>query len=335
LTITSKSRGERHSFRLSTSLVTCKSFARIALDDPRDLTGLTALLSVAEKRSFTAAAAELRVTPSAVSQTIRALEGRVGVRLLQRTTRSVGLTEAGTRFIARLKPAMAGVYEAFDALGELRDRPAGLLRLTLPRFGYEQVLAPRLPEFFRAYPDIHLDAALDDAFVDIVEQGFDAGMRIGEMIDSQMMGVRVSDDLRMAVVGSPGYFTKHGKPEHPRDLQTHDCINYRRKTSGVIYRWEFTENGKDFAVAVNGRMLLNDGALMASAAAAGLGLAYVLEVSVREQLASKRLVRVLNAFCTSFPGFFLYYPSRVQIAPKLKALVDLVKWPSSRVPSRS
>lgn len=296
--------------------------------DPQDLSGLTALLAVAQKRSFTAAAAELRVTPSAVSQIVRALEERVGVRLLQRTTRSVGLTEAGARFIARLKPALAGVYEAFEALGELRDRPAGLLRLSLPRFGYEQVLAPRLPAFFEAYPDIHLDAALDDAFVDIVEQGFDAGMRIGEMIDREMMGVRVSDDLRMAVVGSPGYFAKHGKPKHPRDLQSHDCINYRRKTSGVIYRWEFSENGKDFAVTVNGRMLLNDGALMADAAAAGLGLAYVVEASVRDELASRRLVRVLDPFCSSFPGFFLYYPSRLQVPLKLKALIDFIKWPS-------
>jgi len=298
------------------------------LNGSRDLSGLTALLSVAEKRSFTAAAAELRVTPSAVSQTIRALEERVGVRLLQRTTRSVGLTEAGTRFIARLKPAMAGVYEAFDALGELRDRPAGLLRLSLPRFGYEQVLAPRLPKFFEAYPDIHLDASLDDAFVDIVEQGFDAGMRIGEMIDSEMVGVRVSDDLRMAVVGSPAYFAKHGKPKHPRELQSHDCINYRRRSSGVVYRWEFSENQKDFAVTVNGRLLLNDGALMTDAAVKGLGLAYVLERTVRQELADKRLVRVLDGFCSAFPGVFLYYPSRVQVAPKLKALIDFIRWPA-------
>src|SRR6478609_5425185 len=262
------------------------------LGSQQDLSGLTALLSVAEKRSFTAAAAELRVTPSAVSQTIRALEERVGVRLLQRTTRSVGLTEAGTRF------------------------------------GYEQVLAPRLPQFFQSYPDIHLDASLDDAFVDIVERGFDAGMRIGEMIDREMIGVRVSDDMRMAVVGSPAYFAKHGKPKHPRELQDHDCINYRRKTSSVVYRWEFSENRKDFAVAVNGRLLLNDGALMADAAAAGLGLAYVVEASVRDALDNKQLVRVLDACCTPFPGFFLYYPSRVQVPPKLKALIDFLRWTS-------
>jgi DNA-binding transcriptional LysR family regulator len=290
-----------------------------------DLSGLRALLAVAEKRSFTAAAAELRVTPSAVSQTIRGLEQRVGVRLLQRTTRSVGLTEAGARFIARLKPAMEGVHEAFESLGELRDRPAGLLRLTLPRLGYQLVLAPKLPAFLAAYPDINLDISIDDALSDIVEHGFDAGLRIGEMVERDMIGVRVTGDLRMAVVGAPSYFAARGKPKHPRDLHAHDCINYRQRTLGVVYRWEFTESGKDFEIAVNGRVLLNDGDLMLDAALDGLGLAYVLESGVREHLAAKRLVRVLDAFCVPFPGLFLYYPSRAHIAPKLQALVDFLK----------
>ncbi|MDB4956932.1 MAG: Transcriptional regulator, LysR family protein [Myxococcales bacterium] len=290
-----------------------------------ELAGLTALLSVAEKRSFTAAAAELRVTPSAVSQTIRGLEERVGVRLLQRTTRSVGLTEAGARFIARLKPAMEGVREAFESIGELRDRPAGLLRLTLPRLGYELVLAPKLSAFLAAYPDINLDVSIDEALSDIVEQGFDAGIRIGEMVERDMIGVRVTGDLRMAVVGAPSYFAARRKPKHPRDLHAHDCINYRQRTLGVVYRWEFTEDGKDFEIAVNGRMLLNDGALMLDAALDGLGLAYVLESGVREHLAAKRVVRVLDAFCVPFPGLFLYYPSRAHIAPKLQALVEFLK----------
>jgi DNA-binding transcriptional LysR family regulator len=289
------------------------------------LSGLTALLSVAEKRSFAAAAAELRVSPSAVSQSLRALEQRVGVRLLQRTTRSVGLTEAGSRFIARLKPAMDGVREAFDALGELRDRPAGLLRLNVPRLGYEHVLAPRLAAFLAAYPEIDLDISIDDGFADIVDQGFDAGIRIGEMVAREMIGVRIGGELRAAIVGSPGYFAVHGVPMHPRDLHAHDCINYRRRTLGVIYRWELTENGKDFEIAVNGRVLLNDGDLMISAALDGLGLAYVMDCAVVEHLASKRLVRVLEPFCAPFPGFFLYYPSRAHIAPKLQALVDFFK----------
>ncbi len=287
-----------------------------------DLSGLTALLLVAEKRSFTATARELRVTPSAVSQTIRALEERVGVRLLQRTTRSVGLTEAGARFIASLKPAMAGVQEAFDTLGELRDRPAGVLRLTLPRLAYELLLAPKLPVFLAAYPDINLDVSIDDAFIDIVAQGFDAGIRIGEMVEREMAGVRVSGEMRMAVVGNPAYFATHKKPKHPRDLHAHDCINYRRRSLGIVYRWEFTENGKDLEIAVNGRMLLNDGDLMLQAALDGLGLAYVVESTAREHLREKRLFRVLDSFCLPYPGFFLYYPSRAHIAPKLQALVD-------------
>lgn len=291
-----------------------------------ELTGLTALIMVADKRSFAAAAAELRVTPSAVSQTIRALEQRVGVRLLQRTTRSVGLTEAGTRFITRLKPAMDGIQEAFEALGELRDRPAGVLRLSVPRLAYEQVLAPKLAAFLNAYPEIDLDLNIDDAFTNIVEKGFDAGFRMGEMLEREMIGVRVSADLRMAVVGSPAYFAKRSKPKHPRELQTHDCINYRRRSLRVVYRWEFTDQNKDIEIAVKGRLLIDDGTLMADAALAGLGLAYVVESTVREDLAAKRLVRVLEPYCSSFPGFFLYYPSRAHISPKLQALVNFLKW---------
>jgi DNA-binding transcriptional LysR family regulator len=297
---------------------------------PDDLSGLSALLLVAEKRSFTSAAAALRVTPSAVSQTVRALEERVGVRLLQRTTRSVSLTEAGARFIARLKPALSGVYEAFDALAELRDRPAGVLRLTLPRLGYQQVLSLKLAAFLKEYPDIKLDASIDDAIVDIVEQGFDAGIRMGEMIDREMIGVRVGADFRMNVVGTPAYFAAHGKPKHPRDLPEHDCITYRQRASGVVYRWEFSENGKDFAVSVDGRLLVNDGDVMVDAALRGLGLAYVVESSVREPLQRKELVRVLDSFCLPFPGLFLYYPSRVQVPPKLKALVDFLRLPARR-----
>jgi DNA-binding transcriptional LysR family regulator len=301
-----------------------------------NLAGLLELLAVADRRSFTAAAAHLRVTPSAVSQTVRALEARVGVRLLQRTTRSVGLTEAGARFLSRLRPAMTSVQEAFEALDELRDRPTGVLRLAASRLGYELVLASRMPAFLAQYPDIELDASLDDAFVDIVEQGFDAGLRIGEMLDREMVGVRVSEDLRMAVVGAPSYFARHGKPQHPRELHQHDCIMYRQRTSNAIYRWEFTEDGKDFAVAVDGRVLINDADLMVRSAIDGLGLAYTLESRVRAELASQRLLRVLDDFCTPFPGFFLYYPSREQLSPKLKALVDFLRLePSgSKTPGR-
>lgn len=303
---------------------------------PADLAGLPALLCVAERKSFTAAAAELRVTPSAVSQQVRALEERVGVRLLQRTTRSVGLTEAGERFLARLKPAMAAVNEAFESLGELRDRPAGTLRLSLPRLGYEQLLAPRLPAFLAAYPDIRLELAIDDAFVDIVAQGFDAGVRLGEMVEQEMVSVRISGDERSAVVASPSYFATRKKPRHPRDLHEHDCINYRRRKLGVIYRWEFTEDGKDFELAVHGRLTFDDGHLLLAAALDGLGVANLLESVVREHLAARRLVRVLEAYCPPYPGFFLYYPSRAQLAPKLVALIDFLRGtPPRRPPPRA
>ncbi len=295
-----------------------------------DLSGLTALLCVADKRSFTAAAAELRVTPSALSQSIRALEERVGVRLLQRTTRSVGLTEAGARFLSRVKPAMEGVREAFASLSELRDRPAGLLRITLPRLGYESVVGPRLPEFLARYPEIDVELSVDDAFVDVVKEGFDLGLRIGEMLEREMISVRVSGDMRVAVVATPSYFAERGRPKHPRDLQQHDCINYRRRALGVVSRWEFTENAKDFQVAVEGRILIDDGDLMVDAALRGLGIAYVMESTVREALAAKRLLRVLDAFCVPFPGLYLYYPSRAQIAPKVQAFVDFFKLSSRK-----
>jgi DNA-binding transcriptional LysR family regulator len=187
------------------------------------------------------------------------------------------------------------------------------------------VLAPRLREFLDAYPDVRLDVALDEAFVDIVQQGYDAGVRIGEMIDREMIGVRLSSPLRAAIVASPAYFAARGKPRHPRELQAHDCINYRGRASGVVYRWEFTEHGKDFVVAVDGRVVLNDGDLMVDAAVAGLGVAYVMDCAVRQLIADKRLVRVLEPFCEPFPGFFLYYPSRAQLAPKLKAFVEFFR----------
>ncbi len=294
-----------------------------------DLTGLNALLIIAQRRSFTAAAAELRVTPSAVSQTIKNLEERVGVRLVQRTTRSVSLTEAGTRFVARLKPALDGVHEAFESLGELRDKPAGTLRINMSRFAYTSIFKPRLAELFSAYPDIKVEVAIENGLVNIVESGFDAGIRIGEMLERDMIGVRVSPDWRMAVVGSPGYFAAHPKPKHPRDLANHDCINYRL-TNGNVYRWEFVESGKDFAVLVDGRLLVNDGDFMEDAALQGLGVAYLLEEIVLPHVKAKRLVRVLEPYCTPFPGLFLYYPSRAQIAPKLQALVDFLRYPSRR-----
>ena len=286
---------------------------------------LSTLLLVADKRSFTAAAAELRVTPSAISQKVRALEERIGVRLLQRTTRNVGLTEAGARFVARLRPALAEVDAAFTAVGELRDRPAGTLRLSVSRIGYAHVIEPVLARFLARYPDVGFDLAIDDGLANIIDDGFDAGIRLGEIVEREMIAVPVSGPQRSAVVGSPAYFAARGKPRQPRDLHAHACINYRQKTRGGIYRWEFTAAGKDVEIAVDGRVTTNDAGVMVAAAIDGVGLAYVLESTVRAELADGRLVRVLDAYCPPFPGFFLYYASGALLAPKLRTLVDFLK----------
>jgi DNA-binding transcriptional LysR family regulator len=290
-----------------------------------DLAGLRALLCVAQKRSFTAAAAELRVTPSAISQAVRALEDRLGVRLLARTTRSVGLTEAGAQFVARLRPALDQITEAFESLGELRGRPSGLLRLTMLRTGYTDVFKPILGRFLAEHPDIRVDIALDEALSNIVADGFDAGLRLGHTLEREMVAVRVSVDQRVVVVGSPGYFATHGKPAHPMELHAHDCINLRKVTRGTVDRWRFIENGKDIEIAVEGHIVTNDGAVLVDAALDGLGLAYVFESMVEERVAEKRLVRVLDRYCPQIPGYFLYYPSRVNLAPKLKALITFLR----------
>src|SRR5688572_33387439 len=289
-----------------------------------DLSGLRALLCVAEKRSFRAAAAELGVTPSAVSQIVRALEERVGVRLLQRTTRNVGLTEAGEHFIAQLRPAFDGIDVAFESLMAMNGRPSGLLRLTMLRTGYNDVIKPKLAAFLAAYPDIRLDICLDESLSNIVAEGFDAGIRLGHSLDREMIAVRVSPDQRLVVVGSPSYFARHGKPTHPSHLQDHECIGLRMST-GAVARWRFVENGKDLELAVNGRVVTNDGSVLVDAAVEGVGVAYVFEDMVRSLVAEKRLLRVLDKYCPHIPGYFLYYPSRLNLAPKLKVLIDFLK----------
>jgi DNA-binding transcriptional LysR family regulator len=207
----------------------------------------------------------------------------------------------------------------------VRGRPAGTLRLNVPRLASTSVLEPIVAPFLAAHPELRLDITVDDAFTSIVEQGFDAGIRLGEMLDKDVVAVRITDDMRSAVVGSPAYFKAHGKPKHPRDLHAHDCINYRRIATGTIYRWEFTDEGRDISVAVDGRVITNDGDIMLHAALDGAGLAYVMEHSVREALAAKRLVRVLTPFCPSFPGLFLYYASGKQLPLKLRALIDFLR----------
>lgn len=292
---------------------------------PDDLSGLTTFLLVAEKRSFTAAAAELRVTPSAVSQTITALEERVGARLLARTSRKVGLTEAGEAFLTRVQPAIDEVRAAMATIEHQRERPAGVLRISVGRLTARYLIEPIVDSFLSTYPEVTLDLIIDDGFTDLVASGFDAGIRLGEHLERDMIAARVSTDQRMAVVGSPAYFAAHGKPRHPRDLRDHHCINYRMVTAQRIYQWEFTEDGRDFDIAVNGRYQVNDMDMMADAALRGVGLAYVIENCVRDALADGRLIRVLGSFCPPFPGFFIYYPSRRHLPRKLQVFIQMLQ----------
>lgn len=294
-----------------------------------ELPGLRALLCVAEKRSFRAAAAELGVTPSAVSQIVRALEERVGVRLLQRTTRSVGLTEAGEHFIAQLRPAFDGIDVALESLTAMTGRPSGLLRLTMLRTGYNDVFKPKLAAFLAAYPDIRVDISLQEALTNIVVERFDAGIRLGHTVDREMIAVRISPDQRLVVVGSRDYFARRGKPTHPRELHDHECIGLRMST-GAVARWKFVDSGKELELAVGGRVVTNDGAVLVDAAVLGVGLAYVFEDMVSGLVSEKRLVRVLDAYCPRIPGYFLYYPSRQNLAPKLEVLVNFLKLENRR-----
>jgi DNA-binding transcriptional LysR family regulator len=299
-----------------------------------EFSGISALLAVASRRSFTGAAALLGVTPSAISQTIRALEDRLQIRLVERTTRSVRLTEAGVRFVAQLTPAIDEVRAAFAGIAEHRKTPTGTLRVTVARTAYEDQLEAMFVSFMAAYPEVALEISVDDGLVDIVERGFDVGVRLGESLERGMIAVQLTDE-RSVVVGSPAYFAERGMPEHPRDLLGHECINFRRVTSASLYRWEFTENGRDFQMAVHGRFTANDGTALQRAAERGIGLAYLLESSTRRSLAAGRLVQVLEPYCPSFPGFFIYYPSRANMPLKTRALVDFARKWRPRTPRSS
>jgi DNA-binding transcriptional LysR family regulator len=288
-----------------------------------DFDGMTAFLRVAQKRSFTAAASELGVSGSAVSQTVQQLEQRLGVRLLQRTTRSVGLTEAGERLYVSVAPAFAQVRAAVESLNELRDRPTGTVRLTLAHAAGGFLYEP-LRDFMVEYPEVKLDLCFDDGLTDIAAEGFDAGVRLGETLDEQMIAIDISGAQRMTVVGSPDYFSKHPKPKHPRDLLDHACIGHRLG-SGVLYQWEFDENGRDFSIAVPSRIISNDMAYSLRLALDGVALAVLFEDHVRPELNSGQLVRVLKEYCSPFPGFHLYYPSRVQPPLKLRVLADFLR----------
>lgn len=297
----------------------------------RGLDGVSAFLRVAERRSFRAAALDLEVSPSAVSQAIRALEARIGVALVSRSTRSVGLTEAGEKFLAHAAPAMADLAAGVEAARSLGDRPAGLLRLTVPRAVVGPVIEPVLAEFCLAHPDVEVEIVADSGFVDIVAAGFDAGIRLGESLAADMVGVRLTGPFRFCVVGTPDYFEAQGVPSHPQDLAAHRGIRFRQQSSGVVYRWEFQEGARAFDVAIGGPVVVNDEALTVSLALRGLGLAYVAEPLVSAHLAAGRLQSVLDPFCPQSAGIFLYYPSRAQTLPKLRAFIEHMKRQRSRI----
>jgi DNA-binding transcriptional LysR family regulator len=289
-----------------------------------DLSVLTAFVTVAEERSFTKAAVRLGVSTSALSHAIRGLEESLGMRLLARTTRSVAPTEAGDQLLAQVGPALGDIRTALDGIGRLRERPAGRLRVVMPRLAASMVLLPRLARFTREFPDVVLDVTTESGPIDIVAGRFDAGIELGEFIQRDMVAVRVSPDQRAAIVGSPAYFKAHPKPRKPQDLLQHRCIGCRHGTA--LYRWEFEKGGKEVTVGVPGPVVLDDVDLMVGAALDGVGVVFAFEELVAPHLAKRRLVRVLEDWCPPFPGYFLYYPSRRHQPPGLSALIEALRY---------
>lgn len=289
-----------------------------------ELDGIEMFVAVAEAKGFRAAGERLAVSGSAVSQALRRLEERLGIALVRRTTRSVHLTEAGERLFAAARPALDELRTAVAAVGELGDEPRGMLRLHVSGAAESFLSGPLLAGFLEEYQHIQLDLFVSDEPIDIVAAGYDAGIRLGEVIDRDMIAVPVSGDLRLVVMGAPSYFAGHRKPKHPRDLVEHDCINWHPTPEAPPYRWEFTENRRDFSVDVRARVLTNDPALNIRLARAGAGLA-LADDRARDYVARGELVPVLEEFSTPFPGFYLYYPERRHASPALRALVDYLK----------
>jgi DNA-binding transcriptional LysR family regulator len=288
------------------------------------LDGLMAFCKVAELRGFTAAAAELEVSPSALSQAIRQLESRLGVRLLNRTTRSVSLTEAGEAYLARVGPAVTQVIEASEDMNVLQGRPAGTLRLNAARISVVMVLQPILAGFLQAHPHIQLELTNDEGFVDIVERGFDAGVRLGESVHQDMVALPLTGPLKMVVVASPEYLHRVPAPRHPNDLLQHNCVRFRFSGTGRIHKWEFQIDERLVEYEVQGNLTISDTTFGLDAALEGIGLAYMFEELALPHIRAKRLKRVLSAFSPTFPGFYLYYPNRQHQSTKVRALIDYV-----------
>jgi DNA-binding transcriptional LysR family regulator len=292
----------------------------------QNVNDLLAFLAVAKERSFTKAAAQLGVSQSALSHTIRGLEDRLGLRLLSRTTRRVAPTAAGERLVRTVGPRFDEIDAELAALSELREKPAGTIRITAGEHSAETIVWPALAKVLPRYPDINVELTIDQGLTDIVAERYDAGVRLGEQVAKDMVAVRVGADMRMAVVGAPSYFARRSKPKKPQDLTAHDCINLRLPTYGGLYAWEFEKNGRELKVRVEGRLVFNGNAMILKAALAGFGLAYLAEDRVRVHLANGRLVRVLADWCPPFSGYHLYYPSRRQPIPAFALLVDVLRY---------
>ena len=292
---------------------------RGSLDD------LAAFAAVARALSFTRAAAELRLSTSALSHTIKGLEARLGVRLLQRNSRSVSVTAAGERLLRTLEPALSEIGGALEALDRDRDLVSGVVRLTVTRNAFETIIRPVLPRFLAQHPQAGVEVLIDYQLRDIIAERLDAGIRLGEKLEQDMIAVRVGPDLRMAVVASPSYLAGHPPPETPQDLAGHRCVNYRMMASGETYDWEFERDGRALDIKVTGPLTFNEPELMLEAALDGLGVAYILDQQAQAHIAAGRLVRLLEDWTPPFPGYFLYYPSRRQVPPTLAALIAALR----------
>ncbi len=291
-----------------------------------DLNDLLAFVAVARERSFTKAAAKLGVSQSALSHTIRGLEERLGLRLLTRTTRSVAPSQAGERLYHAVGPRFAEIEAEVASLSELRDKPAGTVRITAGEHAANATIWPALAKLLPGYPDIKIEIAVDYGLTDIVAERYDAGVRLGEQVAKDMIAVRIGPDLRMAVVGSRSYFERRKRPQTPRDLAAHECINLRLPTYGGLYAWEFEKNKREVKVHVEGQLVFNNVALRLNAALAGLGLAYLPEDQVQADISAGRLVRVLADWCPAFSGYHLYYPSRRQASPAFALVVEALRY---------
>ncbi|MCD5996688.1 LysR family transcriptional regulator [Pseudomonas sp. CDFA 602] len=295
------------------------------MSTPR-LNDLQAFLAVAREQSFTRAAARLGVTPSALSHTLRALEERMGVRLLTRTTRNVAPTEAGEKLMRSIGPLLDQITAEVDMLGELRDKPAGTIRVTCSDDAAESIIRPMLADFLAQYPDIQVEVCIDYGFTNIVSERFDAGIRLGESISKDMIAVRLGPDWRLSVVGSPAYLETHAAPRLPQDLTQHTCINIRHSPNGACYAWEFEKDSRKLNIRVNGQFTSNSMIHVLNAALDGVGLAYVPDFLAAPHLASGRLVEVLADWSPYFEGFHLYYPNRRQASPAFTAFVEAIRY---------